>query len=263
MWSRHWKTADPRAERELNLHPDRFSLKVETEKKITWCKIWGVGRVTKFEYFPWSDTLVPALTCVQVRYHEEVWFHACLRLVELFFGSICSVPKEHSLCSIPLWCAFLPCVISVVWCPLSKQILCKVPSSRSGITLRFGAHPHLLVPMLCSLLFSKVQDNIATFHHQLPTHRDALSRNFPTFWGARLNMLPYPSSAGASKYGGSVLRKLCGSWACYAVCWKHSPMKYSGHWLLPPMKCKLLHWSWPSHMQPTLCSTFCYFSPCP
>ena len=28
--------------------------------------------VAKTEGFPWTDTLVPALTCVHVQYHEEV-----------------------------------------------------------------------------------------------------------------------------------------------------------------------------------------------
>ena len=48
MWSRHWKTADPKTKRELNLRPERFSVNVETEKKkkkITWYKLRGVGRV--------------------------------------------------------------------------------------------------------------------------------------------------------------------------------------------------------------------------
>ena len=44
--------------------------------------------------------------------------------------------------------------------------MCKIPS-RSGITLRFGACPHLSVPVLCSLLFPKDRNNIARFHHQV------------------------------------------------------------------------------------------------
>ena len=41
----------------------------------------------------------------------------------------------------------------------------------------------------------------------------------------------------------------------------HSPMKSSGRLLFPPTKCVRLHRSRPSHVQPTLCCTFCYFSP--
>ena len=75
MWSRHWKTANPRAERELYLRTDRLCCE---RGRV------GVGEGhivqdsgsreggAKFESFPLRDTLVPALICVQVHYHEEV-----------------------------------------------------------------------------------------------------------------------------------------------------------------------------------------------
>ena len=122
-----------------------------------------------------------------------------------FFFCICSVWKEHGLCSTPTWCSFLPCLISVAQRPLSETILRKVPSPRSVIALQFGTLIQLSVPMLCSLLFSKVQNNVARFHQQLPVHPDALGCNFHTSWRTCLNMLPYPSSARASKYGGIYL----------------------------------------------------------
>ena len=105
-----------------------------------------------------------------------------------------------------------------------KKKLCKVPSSAGGIFLRFGTCCHLSVPMLCLLLSSKVQNKIAMFH-QLPVHWHSLGCKFRTCWRARLNTSPYPSSAGTSKYGGSISCKLCGSRICYAVCWLHFPSK--------------------------------------
>ena len=42
----------------------------------------------------------------------------------------------------------------------------------------------------------------------------------------------------------------------------HSLMKCSGCWPFPQTKCEHFHRSWPSQVQPTLCYTFCYFSPC-
>ena len=150
-------------------------------------------------------------------------------------------------------------ICSTMLFELKKHILCKVPSSRSGIALRFGTHPYLSLPMLCSLLFSNVQNNIARFPHQLPGRRDAWGRNVHTSWGWRLNMLPYPSSAWASTYGASTSRKCCGSRACYAVCWMHPPMKWSGRWLFSPTTCERFHRAWTSHVQPTLRCTCCYF----
>ena len=41
--------------------------------------------VAKFEYFPWRDPLLPALTCVQVRYHEEVRFQRVPEISRAFF----------------------------------------------------------------------------------------------------------------------------------------------------------------------------------
>ena len=68
MWSRHWNTPDPRAERKLNLRHERL-----------FCKRGNMVQdpesrdgATKFECFPWRDTRVPAVACVQVRYREEV-----------------------------------------------------------------------------------------------------------------------------------------------------------------------------------------------
>ena len=75
-------------------------------------------------------------------------------------------------------------------------------------------------------------------------------------------MLPYPSSAGVSKYWGSFSHKLCGSQACYTVCYVHSLVKCSGCWLFPLTQCKRLECSWHSHVQSTLCCSFCYFSYC-
>ena len=71
MWSRHWKTTDPRAERELDLRPDRFSFKRESKNQIHGATGSRKGE-TKFDCFHWRDTLVPALTCVQVRYRDQV-----------------------------------------------------------------------------------------------------------------------------------------------------------------------------------------------
>ena len=173
MWSEHWNTADPRAERELILRSERPFFQVETEKiqLQTWFNIGGVGRTGKVWMFSLETYFCTSLDlCAGASSWTSFRFHACLRLVELFC-SICSVPKEHSLCSTPSWCSVLPCVVSVAQCPSSPNILCKVPSSRSGIALRFGAGPQILVPMLCSLLFSKVQNNIARFYHQfIETH---------------------------------------------------------------------------------------------
>ena len=159
--------------------------------------------VAKSACFSWRGILVPTLTRVQVYYQKEVWFLAHLRLSS-FFCSSCSIPKEHILCCTPPWCSFLPCISVAQWLS-QKKILLKVSSSWSGITLWFGVRPKLSVPKLCSPLFSKVQNNVARFHQQLPVHPDALGCNFHTSWRTCLNMLPYPSSARASKHGGIYL----------------------------------------------------------
>ena len=129
-----------------------FSLSFGKRKKITWCKIQGVGRVLQ-SLFSFERHTCTSFVCSQVRHHEEVWFHTCLGLGEVFLYFVCF--QKNSLCSISPWCSFLPCMVSVAQCPLSQTILCKVPSSWSGITLQFGVQPHLPVPMLCSLLFLK------------------------------------------------------------------------------------------------------------
>ena len=93
----------------------------------------------------------------------------------------------------------------------------------SGIAWPFRARSNLPVPMLCSLHFPRGQTNTARFYHRLPVHRDALGRNFLSFWWARSNRLPYPSCARASKYGESIIwGKLCSCRARDAVCWMRS-----------------------------------------
>ena len=120
MWSEHWNTVDPRAERELILRSERPFFQVETEKIQTWCKIRGVGRTGKVWMFSLERYSRTSLDlCAGASSWTSFRFHACLRLVELFC-SICSVPKEHSLCSAHPWCSFLPCVIYIAQC---KKIL--------------------------------------------------------------------------------------------------------------------------------------------
>ena len=160
----------------------------------------------------------------------------CLRLVDLFvFHSICSILKEHSLCSTPTWCSFLPCLVSITQRPVSEKILWKVPSSRSGIALRFGAHPQLSVPMLRSLLFSQVQNNMARFHHQSPVHHDALGHKWYILRSAA-EFVTLSLFCWSVKIWGIHLTHTCGSQACYAVCWIHSLMKCSRCWLFSRLK---------------------------
>ena len=47
----------------------------------------------------------------------------------------------------------------------------------------------------------------------------------------------------------------------YAGCTPRWNVQGAGY-VFPPMKCQRLHLLWPSHVQPTLRWTFCYFSPC-
>ena len=72
MWSRHWETADPKAERELNLRPERFVFKCGNGGNHMEQDPGSREGVAKFECFPRRDALVPALTYVQVHYQEEV-----------------------------------------------------------------------------------------------------------------------------------------------------------------------------------------------
>ena len=70
--------ADLRGEWELNLCPERLSLNVDTEKDHM------VQDPANTEDY----TLLQTLTSVQVHDHEEVLFHACLRLVKFLFFSV-------------------------------------------------------------------------------------------------------------------------------------------------------------------------------
>ena len=167
---------------------------------------------------------------------------------------------KTSLCSSPLGCSFLPCVVSAAQCPSGQKVLYKVLSSQSGITLQFGACPHLSVPMLCSLLFSKVQNNIARISPVTSSSR-CIGLQFSYILSSAIEYAALSLFCWGIKIWKIHLSKLSSSPACYAVCWHHSRMKCSGCWLLPLMKCDCLHQSWPSHMQPTLHCTFCCFSP--
>ena len=165
--------------------------------------------------------------------------------------------QKNSLCSISPWCSFLPCMVSVAQCPLSQTILCKVPSSWSDITLQFGVQLHLPVPMLCSLLFSKVQNNKNKFYYQLP---QCLWRCLGSQFSCIL-MSPVEIATLSLFHWDPSHANAAVAEPFYTVCWLHSLKKQSGHWLFPPMKCNCLRWSWSSHVQ--LHCSFCYFSPCP
>ena len=85
-------------------------------------------------------------------------------------------------------------------------------------------------------------------------------------------MLPYPSSAGASKYGGGRGGgPSCANFAAakpvmqYAGCspsWNFQGAGYFLQWNQRRYEWEHLHRSSPSRMQLTLRCTFCYFSPC-
>ena len=73
MRSRRRGTADPTAEREMNFRPRRLCLNVETEGGNHVLREPGSREgVAETEGFPWTDILVPALSCVHVQYREEV-----------------------------------------------------------------------------------------------------------------------------------------------------------------------------------------------
>ena len=61
-----------RAEREVTVRPERPSFNGEPGQVIMVPDPGGRERQAKSECFPWRDTLVPAGSCVQVRYREEV-----------------------------------------------------------------------------------------------------------------------------------------------------------------------------------------------
>ena len=146
-----------------------FSLNVETEEKYMVQYSASREGEAKFGCFPWRYTLAPrfdlctgALSWRSLipRIGAPDW--TLPRMPEVggaLFGSICSVPKEHSLCSTPPWCSFLFFLVSVIAFSLTSCVFwlvsvahrslskkCQVSSSRSGIALRFGARPHLSVP---------------------------------------------------------------------------------------------------------------------
>ena len=107
--------------------------------------------------------------------------------------------------------------------------------------------------MLCSLLSSKVQNTAATFDHSNRFKMPWVAElSYSLFQHAWLNMLPCRSSAGASKCGGSIWGKFCGSQAHYTVCSMHSQMKCSGCWIFYSIKIQASYRWWPSHEQPTL-----------
>ena len=77
--------------------------------------------VANFEGFPWKLALAPALTCVQVHYHEEVLFHACLRLVKLFVIFIQF--QKNTVSVVHPRCSFLPYMVSIAQGPVRKNIV--------------------------------------------------------------------------------------------------------------------------------------------
>ena len=143
--------------------------------------------------------------------------------------------------------------VSLSPCPLGQNILWEVLSSWSWIALQLGHVPSFSAPMLCSLLSSKVQNTAATFDHSNRFKMPWVAElSYSLFQHAWLNMLPCRSSAGASKCGGSIWGKFCGSQAHYTVCSMHSQMKCSGCWIFYSIKIQASNRWWPSHEQPTL-----------
>ena len=101
-WSRHWKTVDPRTEGKLNLHPERPAfLSMWKQNKITWCKIWGVGRVRQSSNVSLREILSYQLwlvcRCVIVKTFDSTHEWGCWS----FFVVFAQLQKNtYSLCSV-------------------------------------------------------------------------------------------------------------------------------------------------------------------
>ena len=208
MWSSHRKTADPRADWNLNLCPERLFFK-RGNRFFLIRQDSGVGMVCQslnvfhgeiLLYQLWlvcrccivKKSLIPCMTEVD----RAILLHlfSSERTQSLRYSPVMLFPALHN---------FLP---SVAQCHLSKKKnRVKYLLLGSVSSCDFGRVPVFRYPCFvhCS---SKVQDNIAMFRFLLSVNRHALCRNLHTSWGAQLNMLSYPSSSGASKYVAQTLR---------------------------------------------------------